>query len=134
MRSREKSLFLRREREVWGLAAELPRLQEEVASLQTKEREAHQHADEAKDKLKVVVAKAEEDAMELERLLPALDLARRTLENELKSNKEAKGLAAALAGDVGMVQREKTVLEEQVKGVAMVTFLLDVCNRFSDAL
>ena len=26
MRSREKSLFLRREREVWGLAAEVPRL------------------------------------------------------------------------------------------------------------
>ena len=56
------------------------------------------------------------------------------LENELKSNKEAKGLAAALAGDVGMVQREKTVLEEQVKGEALVTFLLDICSWFSNAL
>ena len=65
MRSREKSLFLCREREVWGLAAEVPRLQEEVASLQTKEREACQHTDEAEDKLKVVVAKAREDAVEL---------------------------------------------------------------------
>ena len=43
----------------------MPRLQEEVASLQTKEREAHQHADEAEDKLKAVVTKAREDAMEL---------------------------------------------------------------------
>ena len=34
-------------------------------SLQTKEREAYQHADEAKDNLKAVVAKAGEDAMEL---------------------------------------------------------------------
>ena len=33
MRSREKSLFLHHEREVWGLAAEVPRLQEEVVSL-----------------------------------------------------------------------------------------------------
>ena len=57
-------------------------LQEEVASLQTKEREAHQHADEAEDKLKDVVAKAGEDAMELGRLHPALDLARCPLENE----------------------------------------------------
>ena len=47
---------------------------------------------------------------------------------------EAKGLAAALAGDVRVLQREKTVLEEQVKGEALVTFLLDVCSRFSDAL
>ena len=37
---------------------------------------------------------------------------------------EAKGLAATLAGDVGMLQREKTVLEEQVNGEALVTFLL----------
>jgi len=65
MRSREKSLFLRREREVWGLAAEVPRLQEEVASLQTKEREARQHVDEAEDKLKAMVTKGGEDAMEL---------------------------------------------------------------------
>ena len=65
MRSREKSLFLCHEREVWGLAVEVPRLQEEVVSLQTKEREAHQHADEAEDKLKAVVAKAGEDAVEL---------------------------------------------------------------------
>ena len=33
MRSREKSLFLHHEWEVWGLAAEVPWLQEEVASL-----------------------------------------------------------------------------------------------------
>ena len=33
MRNREKSLFLHREREVWGLTAEVPWLQEEVASL-----------------------------------------------------------------------------------------------------
>ena len=33
MRSREKSLFLHCKREVWGLAAEVPWLQEEVASL-----------------------------------------------------------------------------------------------------
>ena len=33
MRSREKSLFLHREREVWGLGAEVPWMQEEVASL-----------------------------------------------------------------------------------------------------
>ena len=65
MRSREKSLFLYRGREVWGLAAEVPQLQEEVASLQTKEQEAHQHANEAEDKLKAVVAKAREDVMEL---------------------------------------------------------------------
>ena len=65
MHSREKSLFLRRERDVWGLATEVPRLQEEVASLQTKEREARQHANEAEDKLKVVVAKTREDAVEL---------------------------------------------------------------------
>ena len=65
MRSQEKSLFLHREREVWGLAAEVPQLQEEVVSLQTKEQEARQHADEAKEKLKVVVAKAKEDATEL---------------------------------------------------------------------
>ena len=65
MRSREKSLFVHCEREVWWLAAEVPRLQEEVVSLQTKEREARQHADEAKDKLKAVVAKAGEDATEL---------------------------------------------------------------------
>ena len=39
---------------------------------------------------------------------------------------EAEGLAAALARDVGMLQREKTVLKEQVKGEALVTFLLDV--------
>ena len=103
MRSREKSLFLRHEREVWGLAAEVPRLQEELASLQTKEREAHQHTDEAEDKLKVVVAKAGEDAVELEQLCPALDLARCTLKNEQKSKKEVEGLAATLAGDVGML-------------------------------
>ena len=35
---------------------------------------------------------------------------------------EAKGLATALARDVGVLQREKTVLEEQVKGEALVTF------------
>ena len=56
MRSQEKSLFLCRKREVWGLAAEVPRLQEEVASLQTKEQKARQHADEAEDKLKVMAA------------------------------------------------------------------------------
>jgi len=33
MHSQEKSLFLRHEREVWGLAAEVLRLQEEEASL-----------------------------------------------------------------------------------------------------
>ena len=47
---------------------------------------------------------------------------------------EAKGLATALAWDVGVLQREKTDLEGQVKGDALVTFLLDVCIRFSDAL
>ena len=46
MHSREKSLFLHREREVWGLATEVSWLREEVVSLQTKEWEAHQHADE----------------------------------------------------------------------------------------
>ena len=75
MHSREKSLFLRRERDVWGLATEVPRLQEEVASLQTKEREARQHTDEAEDKLKAMVAKAGEDATELGRLRLALNLA-----------------------------------------------------------
>ena len=105
-----------------------------MASLQTKEREARQHTDEARDKLKAVLAKAKEDATELGRLRPALDLARRALENEQKSKKEAEGLAAALVGDVGVLQREKTVLEEQVKVEALVTFLLDVCSRFSDVL
>ena len=76
MRSRKKSLFLHCEREVWGLATEVPRLREEVASLQTNEREAHQYAVEAEDKLKAVVAKAREDVVELGRLRPALDLAR----------------------------------------------------------
>jgi len=103
MRSREKSLFVHCEREVWWLAAEVPRLQEEVVSLQTKEREAHQHADEAEDKLKAVVAKARKDATELGRLRPALDLARRALKNEQKSKKEAKSLATALARDVGVL-------------------------------
>ena len=85
-------------------------LQEEVASLQTKEREAHQHADEAEDKLKVVVAKAEEDVVKLGQLRLALDLAhqestdaRRTLENEQKLKEEAEGLATALAEDVGVL-------------------------------
>jgi len=101
MRSREKSLFLRREREVWGLAAEVLWLREKVVSLQTKEREARQHADEAEDKLKATVAKVGEDATELGRLRLALDLARRALENEWKSKEEAEGLAAALVEDVG---------------------------------
>ena len=43
----------------------MPWLQEGVASLQTKEWEARQHADEAEDKLKATVAKAEEDATKL---------------------------------------------------------------------
>ena len=64
MHSREKSLFLHHERGVWGLATEVLWLQE-VASLQTKEQEAHQHAAETEDKLKAMVAKAGEDAMEL---------------------------------------------------------------------
>ena len=72
-----------------------------MASLETKQQEAHQHTDEAKDKLKVVVAKAGEDAVELGRLCLALDLARCTLENEQKSKEEAEGLAAALVEDVG---------------------------------
>ena len=102
-----------------------------MASLQTKEQEAHLHADEAKDKLKAMVAKAGEDAAELGRLCPALDLARqesvdarRPLKNEQKLKEEAEGLAAALARDVGVLQRETTVLEEQVNGEALVTFLL----------
>ena len=65
-----------------------------------------------------------EDATELGRLCLALDLARRALKNERKSKEEAEGLAAALARDVGALQREKTVLEEQVNGEALVTFLL----------
>jgi len=88
----------------------VPWLREEVASLQTKEREAHQHADEAEDKLKAVVTKAGKDAAELGRLHPELDIsrqesadARRALENEQKLKEEAKGLAAALAGDVGVL-------------------------------
>ena len=43
----------------------MPWLQEEVASLQTKVQEAHQHADEAMDKLKAMVTKVGEDAAEL---------------------------------------------------------------------
>ena len=81
----------------------MPWLQEEVASLQTKEWEAHQHADEAEDKLKVAVAKAGEDAKELGRLHLGLVLARRTLKNEQKSKEEAKGLATTLARDVGVL-------------------------------
>ena len=103
MRSREKSLFLRSEREVCGLAAEVSWLREEVASLQTKEREAHQHADETEDKLKAMIAKVGEDAVELGRLCPSLDLARRALENEQKSKKEVEGLATALVEDVGVL-------------------------------
>ena len=53
-----------------------------MASLQTKEWEDRQHTNEAKDKLKAAVAKAEEDVMELGRLRLALDLARRMLENK----------------------------------------------------
>ena len=105
-----------------------------MASLQAKEWEAYQHTNEAEDKLKAMVAKAGEDATELGRLCPALDLARCTLENEQKSKEEAKGLAVALAKDVGVLLREKTVLEEQVKGDALVTILLDVCIWFCDAL
>ena len=88
-----------------------------------------------------MVTKAREDAMELGRLRSALDLAhqesadaRRALKNEQKLKEEAEGLATTLAKDVGVLQREKTVLEEQVKGEALVTFLLDVCSWFSDAL
>ena len=81
-----------------------------------------------------MVAKAGEDAVELGRLRLALDLARRALENERKSKEEAEGLATALAGDVGELQREKTVLEEQVKGEALVTFLVGVQSRFSNTL
>ena len=97
MHSREKCLFLHCEREVWGLAAEVLWLREKVVSLQTKEREARQHADEAEDKLKAMVAKAGEDVTELGQLRLALDLARRALKNERKSKEEAEGLAAALA-------------------------------------
>ena len=46
---------------------------------------------------------------------------------------EAKGLATALARDVGVLQMEKSVLEEQLRGKALVTFLLDVCSWLSDA-
>ena len=56
------------------------------------------------------------------------------LQNEQKLKEEVEGLAAALVGDVGVLQREKTVLEEQVKGEALVTSLLDVCSQFSNAL
>ena len=88
-----------------------------------------------------MVTKVIEDAVELGRLRPALDLAyqesanaRCALKNEQKLKEEAKGLATALGGDVGVLQREKTVLEKQVKGEALVTFLLDVFSRFSNAL
>ena len=81
-----------------------------MANLQTKEQEAHQHADEAEDKLKAVVTKVEEDAMELGLLRLALDLARqesadarRALENEQKLKEEAEGLAATVVGDVGVL-------------------------------
>ena len=56
------------------------------------------------------------------------------LESEQKSKEEAMGLATTLVGDVGVRQREKMVLEEQQKGEALVTFLLGVRSRFSDAL
>ena len=119
----------------------MPQLQEEVASLQTKELEVRQHVGEAEDKLKAMVTKAREDATELGRLCLALDLARqesadarRALKNKRKLKDKAEGLAAALPEDVGVLQREKTVLEEQVKGEALVTFLFDVCSRFSNAL
>ena len=75
--------------------------------------------------------------MEHERLRSTLDLARqesadarRTLKNEQKLMEEAEVLAATLAGDVGMLQREKTVLEEQVKGEALVTFSVNIQSRF----
>ena len=81
-----------------------------MASLQTKEWGARQHTDEAKDKLKAVVTKAGEDAAELGRLRPALDLARQEsadarcmLENEQKLKEEAEGLAATVVGDVGVL-------------------------------
>ena len=51
-----------------------------------------------------------------------------------KLKEEAEGLAATLAGDVGVLQREKTVLKEQVEGEALVTFLLIACSWFSNAL
>ena len=78
--------------------------------------------------------------MELGRLRPELDLAhqesadaRRALKNEQKLKEEAEGLATALARDVGVLQMEKSVLEEQLRGKALVTFLLDVCSWLSDA-
>ena len=52
-----------------------------MASLQNKEREARQHANEAEDKLKAMVAKVGEDAMELGLLRSALDLARQESTN-----------------------------------------------------
>ena len=64
----------------------------------------------------------------------ALDLARCELKNEQKSKEEAKGLATTLAEDVGTLQREKMVLEEQVNGEALVTFLVVVQSQFSDTL
>ena len=81
-----------------------------------------------------MVAKAGEDVVELGLLHLALDLAQHMLESEQKSKEEAEGLAAALARDVGVLQREKMVLEEQVKGVVLVTFFIDVPSQFSDAL
>ena len=53
-----------------------------MASLQTKEQEAHLQTDEAEDKLKAMVTKVREDATEFVRLRPALNLARCALENE----------------------------------------------------
>ena len=50
-----------------------------------------------------MVAKVGEDAVELRRLRPALDLARCELKNEQKSKEEAKGLATILARDVGVL-------------------------------
>ena len=56
------------------------------------------------------------------------------VESEQKLKEEVEGQAATLAEDVGVLQREKAVLKEQVKGEALVTFLLDIRSQFYDAL
>ena len=70
--------------------------------------------------------------MELGRLQLALADAQRAFKGEWKAKEIAEGLAASLAMDVYVLQKDKLVLEKQVQGEVLVDFLLDVCSRFSN--
>jgi len=83
-RSREKSLFLRRERDVWDcltkerrshekLVEKFTSMNQELVGLWSRKAKARQLALQAEEKLKVSAEKAQADAAEAERLLKERD-------------------------------------------------------------